>query len=179
MATTKLWTVEEVERLPDDHVRYAVIEGVLYRMPPTMPRHGRIVMAIGSRLYRFVAQRHLGAVYDQSGFILARNPDVLLSPDLAFVQTSRVPANEDTYPFLAPDLVIEIASPSQTGPSIQEKVSLYLTAGVRLIWVIDPSRREVRIHRPDGSEDRRTEQDALDGENVLPGFTVGVARLFS
>lgn len=179
MATTKLWTAEEVARLPDDGFRYALVKGVPYRMPPPMARHGRLVIVVGSLLHTFIVENGLGVVYGQSGFILDRDPDILLEPDLAFVQSARVPANEDVYPVLAPDLVVEVISPSQTGPSIQEKVALYLAAGVRLVWVLDPARRVVRIHRSIGTEDVRTEQEVLDGEDILPGFQLPVAELFA
>jgi Uma2 family endonuclease len=179
MATTKLWTVEEVGRLPDDGFRYALIRGVLFRMPPPMARHGRVTNNVGRQIGDFVARHGLGVVYDQSGFILERDPDVLLSPDLAFVHSTRVPADEDAYPMLAPDLVVEIVSPSQTGPSIEEKSSIYLAAGVRLIWVVDPVRRTVRVRRPDGTDRLLADRDVLDGEDVLPGFQVPVAQLFA
>ena len=178
MATTKLWTVEDVERLPDDDFRYALIRGVLHRMPPPMARHGRVVIAIGAHLYRFVEEQQLGVVYDQSGFILQRDPDTLLGPDLSFVRLARVPADEDAYPDLAPDLVVEVASPSQSGPSIEEKTAIYLAAGVRLVWIVVPARRIVHVYRADGSGDTLSEHDVIDGENVLPGFRLPVARLF-
>jgi Uma2 family endonuclease len=179
MATAKLWTAEEVGLLPDDGFRHALIDGVLYRMPPTKPRHGRITLRTGRLIGEFVERHGLGAVYDQSGFILARDPDVLLGPDLAFVRGDRVPADEDEYPLLAPDLVVEVVSPSQTGPSIEEKIDRYLQAGVRLVWALDPTRRTVRVRRPDGSDRLLTEHDTLDGEDVLPGFRLAVARIFA
>ncbi len=179
MATTKLWTIEEVERLPDDNFRYALIKGALYRMPPPMGRHGLVANTIGRVIGNVVAERNLGAVYNQSGFILDRDPDVLLEPDIAFVKRSRVPANSDAYPMLAPDLVVEVASPSQTGPSMEEKVSLYLAAGVRLIWEVDPVRRTVRVRRPDGSDRLLFDRDELDGEDVLPSFRLPVAQFFA
>lgn len=179
MATTKLWTVEEVGQLPEDDFRYALIRGVLYRMPPPMPRHGRIVSTVGRHLGNYVAEHRLGVIYDQSGFILELDPDTLLGPDLSFVARARVPVNEDAYPELAPDLVIEVASPSQTGPSIEEKTAIYLAAGARLVWVIDPARRVVRIHRADGAETLLHEQDEIDGEDVLPGFRLAVSRIFA
>ena len=179
MATTKLWTVEEVEQLPDDAFRYALIKGMLYRMPPPKARHGRIVSTIGRHLSSYVYEHRLGAVYDQSGFIFALNPDTLLGPDLSFVERERVPADEDAYPELAPDLVVEVASPSQTGPYIEEKIAIYLSAGVRLVWAIDPARRTVQVHRFDGSLRTLTDQDVLSGEDVLPGFHVPVAGLFA
>ena len=179
MATTKLWTVEDVERLPDDDYRYALIRGVLYRMPPTKPRHGRTVGTVAWHLRGFLDDQDLGVVYDQSGFILERDPDVLIAPDLAFVSRERVPAEQDDYPRLAPDLVVEVISPSETGPSVEEKIALYLDAGVRLIWALDPRRRTVRVRKPDGTDTLLTEADELDGEDVLPGFQLPVAQLFA
>ena len=179
MATTKVWTVEDVERLPDDDYRYALIRGVLYGMPPTKPRHGRITNVIGRFLGDFVDEHDLGEVYDQSGFVLERDPDVLIAPDLAFVARERVPTDEDEYPRLAPDLVVEVISPSETGPSVEQKVALYLEAGVRLVWALDPRRRTVRVRRPDGTDKVLTEADELDGEDVVPGFRLPVGRLFS
>jgi Uma2 family endonuclease len=179
MATTKLWTIEEVAALPDDAFRYALIKGELSRMPPPKFRHGRVVMVVGSHMFQYVDAHDLGVVTDQSGFILERDPDTLLGPDLAFVQSSRVPADENAYPDLAPDLVVEVASPSQSGPSIEEKIALYRKAGVRLIWVVDPARRAVHVHRADGTYRLLTEQDTLDGEDVLPGFRLPVTQLFA
>src|SRR3954451_7573675 len=129
MATTKLWTVEDVAQLPDDDFLYALIRGVLHRMPPPKARRGRVVSAVGRHLGNFVAERGLGVIYDQSGFVFERDPDTLLRPDLSFVRRDRVPIDEDTYPELVPDLVIEVASPSQTGPSVEEKVAVYLMTG--------------------------------------------------
>ena len=179
MATTKRWTAEELEQLPNDEFRYALIKGELIRMPRPKFLHGRIVLAVGAPLFQFVAEHDLGVVSDQSGFILEREPDTLLGPDLAFVRSDRVPADENAYPMLAPDLVVEVASPSQTGPSIEEMASLYLKAGVRLVWIVDPIRRAVRVRRAGGTESLLTEQDELDGEDLLPGFRLSVARLFA
>jgi Uma2 family endonuclease len=179
MATTKLWTIEELERLPDDAFRYALIRRVLYRMPAPNFRHGRVVMRVGWYLHGFVEEHDLGVVSDQSGFVLERDPDTVLGPDLAFVPRGRLPADENAYPELAPDLVVEVSSPSQSGPSIEEKMALYLAAGVRLIWVVDPARRSVRLRRADGSEAVLSEQDVIDGEDVLPGFRLPVAQLFA
>lgn len=178
MATTKLWTIADVERLPDDGFRYALIRGELYRMPQPQGRHGLVVLAIGSPLFMFVREHSLGRVYDQSGFVLERGPDTFFGPDLAFVRRERLPADLDAWPELAPDLVVEVVSPSQSGPSIEEKVALYLAVGVLLVWVVDPRRRTVHVCRADGSDVLLTEQDELDGEDVLPGFGLPVAQLF-
>jgi Uma2 family endonuclease len=179
MATTKLWTVEDVERLPEDNFRYALIRGELYRMPPPGGRHGLVANTVGRLVGNFVAEHQLGGVYNQSGFILERNPDVLLEPDVAFVCADRLRSDEIGYPTAAPDLVVEVASPSQTGPSIEERTAIYLAAGVRLIWIGDPARRAVRVFRAAGTERLLTEDDAIDGEDVLPGFRLPVSQLFA
>lgn len=179
VTTTKLWTVADFERLPDDDYRYALIRGVLHRMPPTMPKHGRVTGTTNRLLGNFIKEHGLGELYDPSGFVLENDPDVLLGPDLAFVRADRVPVNEDEYPRLAPDLVVEIISPSETGPSVEEKTELYLPAGVRLVWALDPRRRTLRVRRPDGTDRLLGEGDVVDDEDVLPGFRLPVARLFA
>jgi Uma2 family endonuclease len=179
MATTKLWTIDEVAQLPDDEHRYALIRGELIRMPPTQGPHGLVVLAVGWHLYGFVREHGLGLVYDQSGFILGRDPDTLLGPDLSFVSTPRLPANLHGYPEVVPDLVVEVASPSQSGPSIEEKTRLYLEVGVRLVWIFDPMQRTVRVRRADGTSQTLTSNDTLDGEDVLPGFRASVAEFFT
>jgi Uma2 family endonuclease len=179
VATTKLWTVEDVAALLGDNYRDTLIRGALYRMPPPGGRHGRIVHVVGRHLGNFIAKHGLGAIYDQSGFIFERHPDTLLGPDLAFVRQDQVPVDDVGYPEVAPDLVVEVVSPSQTGPSIEEKTAIYLAAGVRLVWVIDPERRTLRVHHANGTESLLSEHDEIDGEDVLPGFRLPVARLFA
>lgn len=179
VTTTKRWTFADFEQLPDDDYRYALIRGVLYRKPPTKPLHGRTMGTVTSLVRDFVLEHNLGVVYDQSGFVLETDPDVLLGPDLAFVRADRVPVNEDEYPRLAPDLVVEVISPSDTRPSIEEKTELYLRAGVRLLWALDPRRRTLRVRRPDGTDWLLGEADDVDGEDVLPGFQVPVAWLLA
>ena len=114
-----------------------------------------------------------------SGLILEREPHTLLGSGLAFFQSGRVPADENAYPMLASDLVDDISCPSRSGPSIEEKTALYLEAWVRLIWIVDSIRRTVRVRRADGTDRLLLEQDALDGEDVLPGFRLAVSELFA
>jgi Uma2 family endonuclease len=127
----------------------------------------------------YIEDHRLGVLYDQSGFVFERDPDTLLEPDLSFVRRDRVPLDEDAYPEIPPDLVVEVVSPSQTGPSVEEKVSIYLATGVRLVWVLDPARRTLRVHRADGSDQMLSEVDIVDGEDVLPGFQLPLAELFA
>ena len=78
----------------------------------------------------------------------------------------------------APDLVVEILSPSEPASELDAKVRDYFAAGTRLIWVVDPIARIVDVRRRDGLARRLTETEALDGADVLPGFELSVAQLF-
>jgi Uma2 family endonuclease len=72
---------------------------------------------------------------------------------------------------LAPDLVVDVLSPGDRPGEVLAKVADWLSAGTRLVWVVDPERRLARVYRPDGSETIVTVEGALDGEDVLPRFT--------
>lgn len=107
-------------------------------------------------------------------------PDQVRKPDGSFIRRGRLPGEKFPAGFIriAPDLAIEVGSPNDLLFELEEKVAEYLHAGVRLVWVIDPERRTVRIHRADGTIGWLTELGTLDGEDVLPGFRVPVREMF-
>ena len=181
MATTRWVTVEDVERLPDDGYRYDLIDGELIRMTPAASGHGEVAFEIAWHLGTFVRPRRLGRIYAaETGFILRRNPDVILGPDVAFVREERIPADHDPDHFLplAPDLAVEVISPSERRGQITRKVRTYLEGGVRLLWLVNPRRRTVTVYSP-GAEPRvLTGADELDGGDVLPGFRLPVTAIF-
>jgi Uma2 family endonuclease len=82
----------------------------------------------------------------------------------------RPPAELTAYAALAPDLVVEVLSPSDRPGEVLAKVGDWLNAGTRLVWVVDPLRRQARVYRHDGSETLLSVTESLDGEDVLPGF---------
>ena len=180
MATTTLTTVEDVERLPDDGYRYALIRGVLHRTMAPAPLHGSVAARTTRHLDAFAEEHGAGVVFVEAGFVLGRDPDVLLFPDVALVRADRLPPGGpwDRYPDIAPDLAIEIVSPSNTAQKVEDKVAEYLAAGVPLVWVLHPKRRTVTVRTPDGPRRVPSERDELDGGDVLPGFRLPVARLF-
>src|SRR2546422_9111971 len=105
-------------------------------------------------------------------------PDPVRAPDIAFVRRERLPAPEPTgFPDLAPDLVVEVLSPGDRPGEVLAKVADWLTAGTRLVWTVDPERRLARVYRHDGSETMVTAEGALDGEDVLPGFSCSLASI--
>lgn len=170
-------TADELLHVPDKHAE--LVRGVLIvREPPGLP-HGRIAVELAAALVPHVRANGLGCVYVESGFKLASNPDTVRGPDLAFISEARIPDPEPRgYPALAPDLAVEILSPDDRPGEVLGKVADYLTAGTRLVWVIDPDRRLVRIYRADGTENVLTTEQALQGEDVVPGFSCTLDSIF-
>jgi Uma2 family endonuclease len=107
----------------------------------------------------------------ETGFQLATDPDTVRAPDVAFVARDRLPLSGTTgYPALAPDLAVEVLSPGDRPGEVLTKVADWLSAGTRLVWVVDPERRMARVYRRDGSESILAVDGVLEGEDVLPGF---------
>jgi Uma2 family endonuclease len=114
----------------------------------------------------------------ETGFVLSTNPDTVRAPDVAFVRNERIPDPLPRgYARFAPDLVVEVLSPDDRPGEVLEKVADWLNARTRIVWVIDPERRTGRVQRPDGTDALLNESDALDGEDVLPGFSYRLAEV--
>ena len=161
--------------------RLELVKGELVEMAPAGGRHGRVSMRAGSRLNTFVEQNDLGQVFAaETGFRLARDPDTVRAPDVAFVAKDRLPAGDLPvgFPDLVPDLVVEVISPGTSAAEMQAKVETWLRAGVPLVWVFYPGTRSVAVYR--GWQDAQilTDEDMLTGDPVLPGFSCPVKELF-
>jgi len=175
-------TAEELLRLPAGMgERYELVKGELITMSPAGSRHGRLVSRINSLIEQFVEREHLGAPFGaETGFILTRNPDTVRAPDAAFVSAARVPAEglpEGFFPG-APDLAVEVISPSESATDVQRKVSQYFQAGTRLVWIVYPDMRQVVIFRSARESMALLADDMLDGGDLLPGFACRVSELF-
>src|SRR6267142_41505 len=153
--------------------RTELVRGRLIVREPAGYNHGRVTMNLTVRLGAHV--EGAGAVQlvaAETGCTVCRAPDTVRAPDVAFVRRDRLPDPATTgFPEMAPDLVVEVLSPEDRPGETLAKVGDWLEAGVGLVWVIDPQRRLARIYRADGTESLLAESDALDGEDVLPGFT--------
>lgn len=165
-----------------------LVNGVLVRMAPTGFRHGKPLIRLSSALFRYVDMRSLGEVTPaEEGFILSQPglPDTVLAPDIAFIRAEQLPAvgtpGIEKFLRLAPDLVVEVASPDQYKPEMAAKAKLYLSSGVRLVWVVWPVSQTVDIWLPGQAAPERTLTvlDTLDGLDVLPGFSYPLATLFA
>jgi Uma2 family endonuclease len=170
--------------MPDDGFRYELIEGELRRMAPTGFDHGNCTGKLHILLGAHVLKRKLGYVLAaETGFVIARTKDgraTVRAPDVAFVARGRVPAEADTSKFLelAPDLVAETLSPSDTAVEVEEKIASWLAAGVRCALVVNPASRSITIHRPTANIARLTDADELDLGSVIEGFRCRVSEIF-
>ena len=152
---TGLMTAQELETLPDDGNLYELIEGELIQVSPVYGGSGRDEQYIGWLIMNHVMEHGLGRVYSPStGFVVSRSPDTVLCPDLAFIHRDRLPTDEQESHFLTviPDLAVEVLSASNRPGEIRRKVRYYLTAGIRLVWIVNPNRQTVAIWSPDHPE---------------------------
>jgi Uma2 family endonuclease len=176
----RLITVERFGRLRDDDTRLELVRGRVVREPPAGGRHGTLAMRMGGVIERFVRRRRLGHTFAaETGFILTRDPATVRAPDIAFVAAGRLPSDRVPAGFVpvAPDLAVEILSPSNDTRTVASKVTDYLNAGCRMVWVVDPAHRILRIHRPAVDATIVREHEFLEGADVLPGFRVALAAL--
>ena len=149
-------------------------------MPPGY-EHGLIETKIVSILYNFVQQHNLGHVMSgEAGVYTHRDPDTVRGMDAAFISDQRLAqAKSKSYLDVAPELLLEILSPSDLWSEVNDKLAEYFAIGVQLVWIVNPKRQEVHAYRSPTELEILTAPDTLSGGEVLPGFTIGVAELFA
>jgi Uma2 family endonuclease len=187
----RLMTAEELAALPEDGYCYELVDGRLVRMPPPGWQHGSVGWRFDIAFGSHVLQHSLGVVTRaETGFRVSPpgEPHTVLGADLAFVRKERLPdpiaALRQTYLDLAPDLVMEVASPSQYRPELGAKARLWVAVGTRLVWVVWPQAECIDVWRrlPDRLLDSPVATlhagDFLDGFDVVPGFQYAVAEFF-
>lgn len=178
---TDLLTAEDLLRFSSEGLRGELIRGVLCEMAPAGTRHSRIAIRLGARLLDFAEPRGLGTVTGADhGIRLERDPDTVRAPDAAFFSAATMPPDADIpgYAEAVPDLVAEVRSPNDSRYEVHDKARMWLTYGVRLVWVVEPVDRTVQVHRPDHPVETLADDAALDGLDVLPGFTCPLSALF-
>ena len=180
-AKTKLLTADDLLRLYGQGVRGELIRGELHETMSTGINHGRTVTKTVIRLGGFIEPRQLGTlVASDTGIWLERDPDTVREPDIAFISADKMPLNADIpgYSEVVPDLVIEVRSPNDSQREIREKALMWLSFGVRLVWVAHTDARTVDVYDADGSDLTLTQNDNLDGGDILPGFSCPVRDIF-
>ena len=176
----RLVTAEEFARLPDDDCRYELVEGRIIRMSPPGSLHGALTARLTMLLGRHVEAGNLGTVLGEAGYELASNPDTVRGPDLSFIRRERIPPTglpEGFWPG-APDFAVEIRSPGDRSAEIVAKVDEYLTRGVRLVWVVDPSKKTVTAYRRMSAPVVAGVDDILDAGDVVLNFRCVVRQIF-
>lgn len=158
-----------------------LVGGRIVRMTPTNPTHGRIEVNVAVALSRFVRTQNLGVVMaGEVGVFTTRNPDTVRAPDVLFLSHARDAGRtrRDGFLEVAPDLVVEILSPTDRPDTVRRKLDEYLAAGVRLAWVIDPAARTVHVHPASGEPRSLAAGEVLAGADVLPGFALPLDEIF-
>ena len=176
----KLITADELLKMPrGDGRRYELIRGVLVEKMPTGDPHGDAVMRSALLIGNYAEDNDYGVVRaGEPGYRLDRDPDTVRAPDVAWIAPGRIPEGTQGYPELAPDLVIEVKSPSNSNPEMTAKAQMWLCYGSRQAWALNPETVTVTIHRPNAEPVTLGEDDVISGGDLLPGFASPVWRFF-
>ena len=181
--TQKPITAAEFAQMPNppDGSRQELVRGEIITMPPPGFRHGARQVRACTLLDHYAMTNRSGRVTVKSGVVTEHDPDTVRGPDVAYWSVERLPLDQEPegYPTVAPDLAVEILSPSNRGPRIREKVREFFAAGVRMVWVISPEDRTVAVYRTPDEGQLLHEPAQLTGADVLPGFSCRVADLFT
>lgn len=173
-------TAEAFAQLPDAGNNLELIKGEVIETMPPGGQHGAIAGTILFLLRLWMRQGAAGYGSVESGYLLSRHPDTVRGPDVSYVRAERIPAEgiPEGFWHLAPDLAVEVVSPSETAEEVREKVRDFLAAGTPLVWIVYPRSREVIVHTPDGLARTYASGDTLEFPEVLPGFRCVVAEIF-
>ena len=155
---------------------YEYVKGELVPMAPPTMEHGDISMNLSFLLSLHIRENQLGRLYPADTDFKLR--DRLVKPDIAFVSTARLPENRRQASPVAPDLAVEVVSPTDIQYRVVEKAFAYLNAGTRLVWIIEPVGKTITVYRSKTDIKVLTREDTLDGEDVVEGFSCQVAQLF-
>ena len=177
----KLLTADDLLQLDSEGVKGELIMGVLHKRVSNGVEHGEIVLNLGSPLHQFVKSSRLGRVVGSDvGILLGRDPDTVREPDIAFISAERMPLDvrEKRYSQVVPDLVVEVVAPNDRPIPLFDKAQMWLRFGAHLVWIVNPETRTIVAWPQSGSTRTYTEDDTLDGGDVLPGFTCAVRDIF-
>ena len=175
-----LQTAEDLERLSAQGYHYELIKGELREMAPPGGPHGSSTSRLSVFVGIIVIDQDLGETFAaETGFLVGRNPDTVLAPDFAFVAKGRLSNPLPcSYVPVVPDIVLETRSPNDTKKQVADKVEQWLALGVCLVWEMNPQTRVLTVHQQNQMPRFLTENDMLDGGDILPGLAVPIARLF-
>lgn len=178
---SRLVTADELLRMAGGTSRHELLHGELRTMSPAGYRHGRVAMNIGVSLTQHVRNQGLGQVVAaETGFELASDPDHVRAPAVAFVCRKRLGELGETAGFWpgAPDLAVEVVSPTDRFADVEAKVLDWLHAGTAMVVVANPEARSLTVYRSLSDVRVLTGDTVLDGADVVPGWRLPVREAF-
>jgi Uma2 family endonuclease len=174
-------TAEQLALMPDDGLRYELIEGELTMMSPAGGRHGRVAVRLNKLLAIHVDDNALGATFAaETGFRIAVNPDTVRAPDGAFVRQEKMDALEDDSGFLpfAPDLAVEVISPTDFFAAVESKAFAWLDAGTQFVLILEPESKTAHVYRSRTDIAVYGVGETIDAADVVRDWHIAVADVF-
>jgi Uma2 family endonuclease len=178
-ARRKILLTPEFEEEIYSSGRYEIVYGEIKERSMPSPVHGRIQLKIAAKLLSHVEENNLGAVYTETHFELAENLSRV--PDIAFVSFERFPEegeDKSSRWHIAPDLAVEVVSPTDDYEDVQEKITEYFTFGVRQVWIVSPESKTLTFYHSRKQATILGEEDELVNEDILPGFRLKMSEIF-
>ena len=163
--------------------RYELVDGEVVELAPPNDEHGEIAINVGTAFNIYSRRRGVGRTRAETGYTLRTGPDTVRGPDVSFVFRPRVEGRGSGFVPGAPDIAVEVVSPSNTAAEVARRAAEYLAAGSQRVWVVYPSVRRVVIHCADGSvisysSDDVSSDDVITDEELLPGFSLPLSEIF-
>lgn len=156
-----------------------LVKGEIKRMSPTGRIHGNVEARLAQRLSDFVEEHELGEVMvGEVGIYTERNPDTVRGADVLFISHERLgAAASEGFLDVAPELVVEIMSPTNTWEEVRRKIEEYFAIGVERVWIVEPENRAVQVYQSPDAVHTLSSTDVLEGEGMLDGFALPIDTL--
>ncbi len=173
-------SLEQFSQLPRGQEQHEMSCGELITMPPPKSLHTLVALAVLQVLQVYLRKNPFGLAIPEAGYILSRNPLTIRQPDVSVLNKERVQSTgADDYFEGAPELAVEVVSPSDSAQDLQVKVGQYLQSGAKQVWVLYPKTRRIHVFHAGGATVIFDESQTLEGGDSMPGFSVKVADLFT
>jgi Uma2 family endonuclease len=172
-------TLEQFAGLPADGARHEMDAGVLITLPPAKSLHSRVARSVFIAIQECLDRSDVREAFPEAGYMLSEDPLTIRQPDVSVISKERIAATEaESYFQGAPDLAVEIVSPSDSAQDLEAKVRQYLQAGAQQVWVLYPKTKNIHVFSGTRSLLILDENQTLEGGEFLPGFSIKVSDLF-